>query len=311
MSSSSSSSYHPSSSSAGPGWILSDEDDQSDDDNDSTNGDGIGALISDIACAEGGDNNWNDLLCGSCCTTGGDEQQHDDTVEEVEFDDVEDAAPVFEGQTLNLVEKNASKRRRVVKKVSVRTTQGAPKVLSPSDVAKLYRNLRYNQAAQNHCCARAKTRSMNCFEFAFTNQATQIENVAGGTAFLTGYREETLNMTRSEKKCLVQGRLRGLWNAALIARLPGDSKIPQYFPYGAMLLRSESITLCQNSFAALYDVKPNLVKNIVTHIMAANADANPEKKHDYGNRTFFDHVSYDDIKRIFEDEGNILIGTTR
>ena len=72
---------------------------------------------------------------------------------------------------------------------------------------------------------------------------------------------------------------------------------------------TESITLCQSSFAALYDVTPHSVKALlVSNIMAGMADVNAEKKQKYGHRSYA-HVSYADIQRIFEDEGNITIGT--
>ncbi len=265
----------------------------------------MGQFISEIACGEDGDAGWNDVLCGSCCP----DVNNKDVVENLEVDveaavaDEETFAP-FDGQTLNLLK---TKKRRVRKTVSVTTTQGAPKVLLPADVATLYRSFRYHKSASNHCCARAKTREANCIEFAFTDPNTQSENVTGGLAFLTGGREETLNMTRAEKKSAVQDHLRALWSGALARRAHGDEKVPQYFPYGALHL-STPITLCQNSFAALYDVKPNLVKNLVSNIMSGLADVNPDKKQNYGNKTTFDHVTFDDLKHIFEDEGNIPIG---
>jgi hypothetical protein len=299
-----------SSSSSGVGWRIEDEDeDEANDgftaDENDNDDDYIGEFISDVAGAEGGDDNWNDL-CGACCSS-----KNKDVVEDmdVEMDEEAEHQPLaFEGQTLDF---EKLKKRRVVKKCSVTTTKGAPKVLSPGDVRLLYNTMRFNSILGNNCCARASSRRANCIEHAFTSNETMSEDVAGGMIFLTGCREESLNMTKSEKKELVQTRLRGLWNGALTARAAGDDRTPQYFPYGAMHMGRQPITLCKTSFAALYDVTPHLVKTLVTNIMSGLPDVNPDKKHDYGNRTTFDHVTYGDIKSIFEDEGNIPIGTTR
>jgi hypothetical protein len=303
MSSSSSSSGHA----YGRAYDVEDSENSDDDDDEySESGDVVGHFLSEVAGTDGGDASWGEF-CGPCCTGA---NNKDDTTEEVEVDGEakSSAAPSFDGhqQTLMLNTDNV-KKRRVVKKVSITTTQGPPKVISPADVAQLYRGLRHHGRNSDECCVKARTRGTNCIEFAFTDPQSKVEDVARGMAFLSASLEETLNMSKPEKKSLIQARLRSLWNGALSARAPGETKVPQYFPYG-VINGTESITLCQNSFAAIYDVTPHSVKKLVNNILTGKADVNPEKKQNYRNNSF-EHVSYLDVRRIFEDEGDISIGT--
>ena len=125
--------------------------DNSDDDDDeySESGDVVGHFLSEVAGTDGGDASWGEF-CGPCCTGA---NNKDDTTEEVEVDGEakSSAAPSFDGhqQTLMLNTDNV-KKRRVIKKVSITTTQGPPKVISPADVAQLYRGLR-----RDECCVKA------------------------------------------------------------------------------------------------------------------------------------------------------------
>ena len=256
-----------SSSSSSSGYAYDVDSDDSDEDDCSVGCEyDVGAFIDEVVGTEGGDANWTDF-CGPCCTDA-----NKDVTEQLEVDGEEKKSSTFsfddEQQTLKLINNNGSnKKRRVVKKVSVTTTEGAPKVLSPAEVAQLYRDFRYYRQG-SECCAKAKTRGTNCIEFAFTDKS-HIEDVGSGLAFVTACREETLNMRKTEKRSFIQGRLRSRWDGALSARAPEDKKIPQYFPYGAMN-GTEPITLCQSSFAALYDVTPHSVKALVSNIMAGN-----------------------------------------
>lgn len=287
--------------------------------------DDVGDFINHVALNCGGDDAWQEFcshgpgFCGSCSDPAHTAPHAEDSVMEEEFDidlpvaaagSTPTIAPPFEGTTIFLAGKSevGGKKRRVIARVSVITTEGVPKVLSPGDVSKFFTSSRYHPDLQNACCSRAKRRGTNCIEFGFTNSETLAEDVPAGLRFLAAFREETLNMTRAEKKGLVQERLRALWNGALTARPAGDEKKPQYFPYSA-LSEGVSVTLCQTSFAYLYDVTPNLVKELVTNIMAGYADLNPDKKHDYTGKTTFADVVYGDIKQIFENEGNIPVGT--